>query len=567
VDIRTLGTPASWTVWKFDGALSPRIPLNMGSFVALVGGMQMGGTTPFGSPSKPRAAVLPNNLNPVIAVRGPSNPAYIGNIFIPSHPYEAIRLSSKDAVNPVDNVLIENVATTTTSPAGGSPLRIDNGATNVGGFGYSIRDSSFSVTGGTGAYPSIAITTAAIGAVSNTIVIGSGIRLDGTNFVAGGINGKWSFIGGGTDSSESLPTPYFMVDGTGGAAEQFDFIEIELSDNIQPANSLICNLSGTSVNSFTVINSRGWGGALTSGDNILGIYAAGGGANSGTANIGTGAGLNYVIVGKTGNLVVNSTTGANFATFGGPSPLAGIATSFQQSDPNTIAVGVRALATNAVDLIQAQDSTGAALVGIGRTASTDRLRVYVGGVKSAHFDAFGDIFARTDAITGGAPVGGLNVGASNSIGMVIAPSVGSQDSLQIFHTGSSTSKIFAVDSGDNTLIKRVKASQGTALGAGDFALSAGWGAGATVTGVTGTDQGWQMTVTAAGTPAANPSVTLTFKDGTWTNAPICVSKMVGGTGGVTPLTEAPAATANTLTFQGTPVAASTYILASVCMGR
>jgi hypothetical protein len=272
-------------------------------------------------------------------------------------------------------------------------------------------------------------------------------------------------------------------------------------------------------------------------------------------------------LGKTGNFVVNSATGANFATFGGPSPLAGIATSFQQSDPNTIAVGVRALATNAVDLIQAQDSTGAALVGIGRTASTDRLRVYVGGVKSAHFDAFGDIFARTDAITGGAPVGGLNVGASNSIGMVIAPSVGSQDSLQIFHTGSSTSKIFAVDSGDNTLIKRVKASQGTALGAGDFALSAGWGAGATVTGVTGSDQGWQMTVTAAGTPAANPSVTLTFKDGTWTNAPICVSKMVGGTGGVTPLTEAPAATANTLTFQGTPVAASTYILASVCMGR
>ena len=153
-------------------------------------------------------------------------------------------------------------------------------------------------------------------------------------------------------------------------------------------------------------------------------------------------------------------------------------------------------------------------------------------------------------------------------GLTIGPASGSQDSMQIFHTGSSTNKIFAVDSGDNTLIKRMKASQGTALGAGDFALSAGWGTTATVTAVTGTDQGWQITVTSSGTgQAASPTVTLTFKDGTWTNAPICVSKMVGGTGAVTQLTESPAATTNTLTFQGTPVAASTYILASVCMGR
>jgi hypothetical protein len=119
-----------------------------------------------------------------------------------------------------------------------------------------------------------------------------------------------------------------------------------------------------------------------------------------------------------------------------------------------------------------------------------------------------------------------------------------------------------------TGVKWLKASLATALVTGDFALSAGWGSTAAVSAVTGTDQGWQITVTANGTGiAANPTVTLTFHDGTKTNAPICVSKMAGGTGTITPLAEAPTATTNVLTFNGTPVAASTYILSSVCMGR
>lgn len=118
------------------------------------------------------------------------------------------------------------------------------------------------------------------------------------------------------------------------------------------------------------------------------------------------------------------------------------------------------------------------------------------------------------------------------------------------------------------LIKRIKATQATALVAGDFALSGGWGATAAVSAVTGTDQGWQMTVTANGAGvAANPTITLTFKDGTWTNAPIGLSKMIGGTGAITDLTDAPTATTWVITFNGTPVAGSTYQIAGIAMGR
>lgn len=114
---------------------------------------------------------------------------------------------------------------------------------------------------------------------------------------------------------------------------------------------------------------------------------------------------------------------------------------------------------------------------------------------------------------------------------------------------------------------RIKAS-GTALVAGDFALSGGWGTTATIGTITGTDQAWQATVTSSGTgQAASPTITLTFHDGTWTLAPIVVSKMVGGTGTVTLLTEAVGATSLIITFQGTPVAGSTYVISSHAIGR
>ncbi len=481
--------------------------------------------------------------------------------------YEGIRIGTG-----ADYIELDNVNFTTASgPGYGSPYRDEATAVNQGGFGRYVHDSSFAINGGTGAFPTMWFSgqgSSLKGSFSRIFLSGGGVKIDRADLVSGGILGIYRFH---DFETEGLPVCFLEVNGSGGTLEQIELEGIEMSDNVFATNSLICNLTSTFVNSFTVINSRAWGGGVLGGDNIRGVNVIGGvtdgGANDTNTGIGSGAGLVYTILAHNGNFITNGAQSA----FGASIPVAGIGNLFQRTDVNVVPLGVRDLASAPnVDLFQVQDSAANPLVGIGRGPTFDRQIWYNGGAIRSRVDAGGDFVIRTDGLTAGLATGAfLTIGAfANVPGLIIGPASGSQDSMQIFHTGSSTNKIFAVDSGDNTLIKRMKASQGTALATGDFALSAGWGNTAAVSAVTGTDQGWQITVTSSGTgQAASPTVTLTFKDGTWTNAPICVSKMVGGTGTITQLTEAPVATTNTLTFQGTPVAASTYILASVCMGR
>ncbi len=122
--------------------------------------------------------------------------------------------------------------------------------------------------------------------------------------------------------------------------------------------------------------------------------------------------------------------------------------------------------------------------------------------------------------------------------------------------------------GDNFEALRLRANQGTSLVAGDFALHANWGTTASIGTITGTDQRSRATITSAGTgQGANPTVILTFKDGTWTTAPFFVVSRAGGSQPtvqfeVTTIT----ATALTLTFQGTPSASETFILSVVGIG-
>ena len=105
------------------------------------------------------------------------------------------------------------------------------------------------------------------------------------------------------------------------------------------------------------------------------------------------------------------------------------------------------------------------------------------------------------------------------------------------------------------------ANQGTACANSDFALSAGWGATATVTGVSGQGASCQVTITSAGAgQAANPTVTWTLKNPGPTPAALAKAFMVGGTGTFTTMNNTGlSATAPVFTFNGTPVAASTYI--------
>lgn len=114
---------------------------------------------------------------------------------------------------------------------------------------------------------------------------------------------------------------------------------------------------------------------------------------------------------------------------------------------------------------------------------------------------------------------------------------------------------------------RVQGNKGTAQVSGDFALHANWGAGATVAVTSGSrDPRFEVTVTAAGTPGANPTVTLTFKDGAWTAAPFATCQFNGGTGTTLPITWTSTATTLVMTYPGTPVAASTYKIACQVQG-
>jgi len=138
--------------------------------------------------------------------------------------------------------------------------------------------------------------------------------------------------------------------------------------------------------------------------------------------------------------------------------------------------------------------------------------------------------------------------------------IGWQDGAVGTVTNNSTGIVYRGDLGRTY-------GRGTALVAGDFALDANWGAGAAVSAVTGTDQAWQITITAAGVPANPATATLTFKDGTWVSAPICQAQVIGGTGAVADLTGLPTTTTWPVAYNGLPVAASTYIIVGSCTGR
>lgn len=113
------------------------------------------------------------------------------------------------------------------------------------------------------------------------------------------------------------------------------------------------------------------------------------------------------------------------------------------------------------------------------------------------------------------------------------------------------------------------------LAAANFALSGGFGSTATVSAVQAgsTDTRFNITITSAGTgQGANPTCTLTFKDGGYADhtraavIPVAVACRSGGSQPSVPFSTSCTATALTLTFVGTPVAAETYSLSVHVLG-
>lgn len=120
---------------------------------------------------------------------------------------------------------------------------------------------------------------------------------------------------------------------------------------------------------------------------------------------------------------------------------------------------------------------------------------------------------------------------------------------------------FEIGTGTTAVGKsRLALRGGTATTTGDWAASAGWGASATVSAVTGNDSRGTVTVTtnALDTPTANPTITLTFKDGTFTSAPFALVNMDDTSTGLITATVSCHTTATTLViqFDGTPTALS-----------
>lgn len=153
-----------------------------------------------------------------------------------------------------------------------------------------------------------------------------------------------------------------------------------------------------------------------------------------------------------------------------------------------------------------------------------------------------------------------NSGGTLKTSLINSTVGGGEASLQL--RGSSVT-------GHILLLSRLRSAT-TAQVTGDYALGGNWGTTPSVSSVAATDHGGRVTVTSgSGAPGANPTITLTFKDGSWVNPP-----GIGyGRGDINSPTTAfwaltsVSATAATWTFVGTPDASTNYVLDFVAMGR
>lgn len=132
-----------------------------------------------------------------------------------------------------------------------------------------------------------------------------------------------------------------------------------------------------------------------------------------------------------------------------------------------------------------------------------------------------------------------------------------------------------VNPGSGVQIFGSPSATGTLLAATNITPSTGWGttgaAGNGVSAVSGDARVEGFTITAAGTPTANPTIAIVFpvtasvNSGFW-QVPNCSAQQIGGTGILSDVSQStlPTQAGVTLTWQGTPAAGSTYIFSVIC---
>jgi hypothetical protein len=162
----------------------------------------------------------------------------------------------------------------------------------------------------------------------------------------------------------------------------------------------------------------------------------------------------------------------------------------------------------------------------------------------------------------------LNLGGTGTLSTTAQSGTGSL--VMTTNANLTTPTVTTLTDNGTSQLKRVRFTQATAYSGADAAivLSAAWGTTGAVSAAVGTDDALQFTVTPGGTGiAANPTITITFKDGTFTNPPVAIVTR-NDTNSPTPvLTWSATATTLTITFNGTPTTALAYVFAVLLFGH
>ncbi len=116
---------------------------------------------------------------------------------------------------------------------------------------------------------------------------------------------------------------------------------------------------------------------------------------------------------------------------------------------------------------------------------------------------------------------------------------------------------------------RIQPILGSPLLLADFTnpSTTGWGTGATISNITGSDTAFSFTVTAGTFPSIDPQVKLTFHDGPWLSILTVTPDWVGGTGSASDFSYTTDLASLTLTFLALPTATKSYNINVVVTGN
>jgi hypothetical protein len=126
---------------------------------------------------------------------------------------------------------------------------------------------------------------------------------------------------------------------------------------------------------------------------------------------------------------------------------------------------------------------------------------------------------------------------------------------------------FPVSMGTGSYAARLQGT-GTTLTFSDFSnpASTGWGTGATISGITGTDTGFNFTITAGTSPSLDPYTTLTFHDGPWSSIQSIIANWGSG-GAASDILTTNTLSSVTMTYLGLPIAGQSYRMGVVVIGQ